>query len=100
MRAFIFDGFRRFGTLARAVTPITRHLHISVFLFFASLVEFLSRLCESLVCYSGTGFVRCRREEREGRRSPATRHETFVAPREQTAIVAFETMPPGNVQAL
>ncbi|KAH8982833.1 hypothetical protein EDB92DRAFT_1893068 [Lactarius akahatsu] len=47
MRAFIFDGFRRFGTkfgtLARAVTPITRLLQISVFLFFASVVrvEFL-----------------------------------------------------------
>ncbi|KAI9447654.1 hypothetical protein H4582DRAFT_13338 [Lactarius indigo] len=41
IRAFIFDGLLRFGTLARAVTPITRLLHISVFLFFAGLVEFL-----------------------------------------------------------
>ncbi|KAN0137272.1 hypothetical protein V8E53_004717 [Lactarius tabidus] len=41
MRTLIFDGFRRFGILARAVTPITTLLRISVFLFFAGLVEFL-----------------------------------------------------------
>jgi hypothetical protein len=41
MRAFIIDGFRRFGILARAVTPITTLLHISVCLFFIGLIAFL-----------------------------------------------------------
>jgi hypothetical protein len=40
MRAFIFDGISRFG-MARAVATMPTLLHISVFLFFAGLVEFL-----------------------------------------------------------
>ena len=56
MRAFIFDGLRRFGTLARAVTPITRFLHISVFLFFAGLVEFLFPIYTT-VAYTTLGCI-------------------------------------------
>ncbi|KAI9447532.1 hypothetical protein H4582DRAFT_2137090, partial [Lactarius indigo] len=40
MRAYIFDGISRFG-MARAVATMPTLLHISVFLFFAGLVEFL-----------------------------------------------------------
>jgi hypothetical protein len=40
MRAFIFDGISRFR-MARAVATMPTLLHISVFLFFAGLVEFL-----------------------------------------------------------
>ena len=40
MRAYIFDGIRKFG-MARAVATMPTLLHISVFLFFAGLVEFL-----------------------------------------------------------
>ena len=50
IRAFIFDGFRKFGFLARAVTPITTLLHISVFLFFAGLVEFLIPIHTTVAC--------------------------------------------------
>jgi hypothetical protein len=56
MRAFIIDGFRRFGILARAVTPITTLLHISVFLFFAGLVEFLIPI-HTTVAYTTLGFI-------------------------------------------
>ncbi|KAH9053256.1 hypothetical protein EDB87DRAFT_1529454, partial [Lactarius vividus] len=41
MRSFMFRGLRRFGMLAKVVTPITQFLRISVFLFFAGLIEFL-----------------------------------------------------------
>ncbi|KAI9457997.1 hypothetical protein BJY52DRAFT_1120004, partial [Lactarius psammicola] len=41
MQAYIFDGMSRFKILAQAVVPISTLLHISVFLFFAGLVEFL-----------------------------------------------------------
>ncbi|KAI9447554.1 hypothetical protein H4582DRAFT_8940 [Lactarius indigo] len=40
MRAYIFDGISRFG-MTRAVATMPMFLHISVFLFFAGLVEFL-----------------------------------------------------------
>jgi hypothetical protein len=40
MRAFILDGISRFG-MARAVATMPTLLHISVFLFFAGLIEFL-----------------------------------------------------------
>ena len=40
IRAYIFDGIRRFG-MARAVATMPILLHISVFLFFAGLVDFL-----------------------------------------------------------
>jgi hypothetical protein len=40
IRAYIFDGILRFG-MARAVATMPILLHISVFLFFAGLVEFL-----------------------------------------------------------
>src|SRR6266702_7731734 len=40
MRAYIFDGINRFG-MARVVATMPTLLHISVFLFFAGLVEFL-----------------------------------------------------------
>ena len=40
MRAYIFDGISRFG-MARAVATMPTLLHVSVFLFFAGLVEFL-----------------------------------------------------------
>ncbi|KAN0137246.1 hypothetical protein V8E53_004956 [Lactarius tabidus] len=40
MRAFIFDGVSRFG-MTRAVATMPILLHLSVFLFFAGLVEFL-----------------------------------------------------------
>jgi hypothetical protein len=40
IRAYIFDGIRKFG-MARAVATMPVLLHISVFLFFAGLVEFL-----------------------------------------------------------
>ncbi|KAF8266731.1 hypothetical protein EI94DRAFT_1584058, partial [Lactarius quietus] len=40
MRAYIFDGINRFG-MTRAVATMPTLLHISVFLFFAGLVEFL-----------------------------------------------------------
>ena len=40
MRAYIFEGVNRFG-MARAVATMPTLLHISVFLFFAGLVDFL-----------------------------------------------------------
>jgi hypothetical protein len=40
MRAYIFDGISRFG-MARAVATMPTLLHISVFLFFAGLIDFL-----------------------------------------------------------
>ena len=40
IRAYIFDGIRKFG-MTRAVATMPLLLHISVFLFFAGLVEFL-----------------------------------------------------------
>jgi hypothetical protein len=40
IRAYIFEGINRFG-MARAVATMPTLLHISVFLFFAGLVEFL-----------------------------------------------------------
>ena len=40
MRAYLIDGINRFG-MARAVATMPTLLHISVFLFFAGLVEFL-----------------------------------------------------------
>jgi hypothetical protein len=40
MRAYIFDGINSFG-MTRAVATMPTLLHISVFLFFASLIDFL-----------------------------------------------------------
>jgi hypothetical protein len=40
IRAYIFEGINKFG-MARAVATMPTLLHISVFLFFAGLVEFL-----------------------------------------------------------
>ncbi|KAF8269078.1 hypothetical protein EI94DRAFT_1447824, partial [Lactarius quietus] len=40
MRSYIFDGINRFG-MARAVRTMPAILHVSVFLFFIGLVEFL-----------------------------------------------------------
>ena len=56
IRAFIFDGFRKFEFLARAVTPITTLLHISVFLFFGGLVEFLFPI-HTTVAYTTLGCI-------------------------------------------
>ncbi len=55
MRAYIFDGINRFG-MARAVATIPMLLHISVFLFFAGLIEFLFPIYTS-VAYATLGYV-------------------------------------------
>jgi hypothetical protein len=55
MRAFIFDGISRFG-MARAVATMPTLLHISVFLFFAGLVEFLFPICMT-VAYAALGCI-------------------------------------------
>ena len=49
MRAYIFDGVDRFG-MARAVATMPTLLHISVFLFFAGLVEFLFPVHSAVAC--------------------------------------------------
>ncbi|KAH9015802.1 hypothetical protein EDB85DRAFT_1875500, partial [Lactarius pseudohatsudake] len=56
LRSFIFRGLRRFGILARVVTPITGLLHVSVFLFFAGLVEFLFPIYTT-VAYTTLGCI-------------------------------------------
>ncbi|KAI9467387.1 hypothetical protein BJY52DRAFT_66733 [Lactarius psammicola] len=56
VRAFIYDGLRKFGALARVVTPITTLLHISVFLFLAGLVEFLVPIYTT-VAYTTLGCI-------------------------------------------
>ncbi|KAH8982758.1 hypothetical protein EDB86DRAFT_2771803, partial [Lactarius hatsudake] len=55
MRAFIFDGITRFG-MARAVATMPTLLHISVFLFFAGLVDFLFPIYAT-VAYTTLGSV-------------------------------------------
>jgi hypothetical protein len=55
IRAYIFDGIHKFG-MARAVATIPLLLHISVFLFFAGLVEFLFPT-DATVSYSTLGLV-------------------------------------------
>jgi hypothetical protein len=55
IRAYIFDGIRKFG-MARAVATMPLLLHISVFLFFAGLVEFLFPT-DSTVSYTTLGLV-------------------------------------------
>ena len=55
IRAYIFDGIRRFG-MARAVATMPILLHISVFLFFAGLVDFLFPT-DTTVSYATLGFV-------------------------------------------
>ncbi|KAH9071478.1 hypothetical protein EDB83DRAFT_2198475, partial [Lactarius deliciosus] len=55
MRAFIFDGINRFG-MARAVATMPTLLHISVFLFFSGLVDFLFPIYTS-VAYVTLGYI-------------------------------------------
>ena len=55
MRAYIFDGIHRFG-MARAVSTMPTLLHISVFLFFAGLVEFLFPIYTA-VAYATLGCI-------------------------------------------
>jgi hypothetical protein len=55
MRAYIFDGINRFG-MARAVATMPTLLHISVFLFFAGLVEFLFPI-HATVAYATLGCI-------------------------------------------
>ena len=55
MRAYIFDGIRRFR-MARAVAAMPTLLHISVFLFFAGLVEFLFPI-QATVAYVTLGCI-------------------------------------------
>ncbi|KAH9030103.1 hypothetical protein EDB85DRAFT_1453615 [Lactarius pseudohatsudake] len=55
MRAYIFDGIHRFG-MARAVATMPTLLHISVFLFFAGLVEFLFPIYTT-VAYATLGCI-------------------------------------------
>jgi hypothetical protein len=55
MRAFILDGISRFG-MARAVATMPTLLHISVFLFFAGLVEFLFPIYVT-VAYAALGCI-------------------------------------------
>jgi hypothetical protein len=55
MRAYIFDGVNRFG-MARAVATMPTLLHISVFLFFAGLVEFLFPI-HAAVASATLGFI-------------------------------------------
>ncbi|KAH9164088.1 hypothetical protein EDB89DRAFT_2018638 [Lactarius sanguifluus] len=56
LRSFIFHGLRRFGILAGVVTPITGLLHVSIFLFFAGLVEFLFPIY-TMVAYTTLGCI-------------------------------------------
>jgi hypothetical protein len=55
MRAYIFDGVDRFG-MARAVATMPTLLHISVFLFFAGLAEFLFPIYAT-VAYATLGCI-------------------------------------------
>ena len=55
IRAYIFDGIRKFG-MARVVATMPLLLHISVFLFFVGLVEFLFPT-DATVSYSTLGLV-------------------------------------------
>ena len=55
MRAYIFDGISRFG-MAQAVATMPTLLHISVFLFFAGLVEFLFPV-HATVAYTTLGCI-------------------------------------------
>ncbi|KAH9053310.1 hypothetical protein EDB87DRAFT_1569408 [Lactarius vividus] len=55
MRAYIFDGITRFE-MAQAVATMPRLLHISVFLFFAGLVDFLFPIYAT-VAYATLGCV-------------------------------------------
>ena len=55
MRAYIFDGISRFG-MARAVATMPTLLHISVFLFFAGLVDFLFPI-HATVAYTTLGCI-------------------------------------------
>src|SRR6266702_2891715 len=55
MRAYIFDGINRFG-MARAVATMPTLLHISVFLFFAGLAEFLFPIYTT-VAYTTLGCI-------------------------------------------
>lgn len=55
MRAYIFDGISRFG-MAQAVATMPTLLHISVFLFFAGLVEFLFPI-HATVAYTTLGCI-------------------------------------------
>src|SRR6266702_1384968 len=55
MRAYVFDGISRFG-MARAVATMPTILHISVFLFFAGLVDFLFPI-DKTVSYFTFGWV-------------------------------------------
>ncbi|KAH9079595.1 hypothetical protein EDB83DRAFT_1291712 [Lactarius deliciosus] len=55
MRAYIFDGISRFG-MARAVATMPKLLHISVFLFFAGLIDFLFPI-DTTVSYLTLGLV-------------------------------------------
>ena len=55
MRAYIFDGLNRFG-IARAVATMPTLLHISVFLFFAGLAEFLFPIYAT-VAYATLGCI-------------------------------------------
>src|SRR6266702_145368 len=54
-RAYIFDGISRFG-MARAVATMPTLLHISVFLFFAGLIDFLFPI-DTTVSYFTLGLV-------------------------------------------
>ncbi|KAH8987011.1 hypothetical protein EDB92DRAFT_1818066 [Lactarius akahatsu] len=55
MRAYIFDGLSRFR-MAQAVATMPTLLHISVFLFFAGLVEFLFPI-HTTVAYTTLGCI-------------------------------------------
>ena len=55
MRAYLFDGINRFG-MARAVATMPTLLHISVFLFFVGLVEFLFPIYTT-VAYATLGCI-------------------------------------------
>ncbi|KAH9031425.1 hypothetical protein EDB83DRAFT_1843985 [Lactarius deliciosus] len=55
MRAYIFDGLSRFR-MAQAVATMPKLLHISVFLFFAGLVEFLFPI-DTTVAYATLGCI-------------------------------------------
>ena len=55
MRAYIFDGINKFG-MTRAVATMPTLLHISVFLFFAGLVDFLFPIYPT-VAYTTLGCI-------------------------------------------
>jgi hypothetical protein len=55
MRAYIFDGINRFG-MTRAVATMPTLLHLSVFLFFAGLVDFLFPIYP-IVAYAALGCI-------------------------------------------